>query len=63
MLTGPPLVDPKVEMLPKLCKEEIVNWNQPSLWEVIGYHYEVDRYVCWNKSNTMFVSLILIAAG
>ena len=58
MPTNPPQVDLKVEMLPELCKEEGVS-QEPTFPIIESWlHIEVGRYVCWNKSNTMLVSLI-----
>ena len=54
MPTDPTPVDPKVEMLPELWKDEDATLQLTFL--MIGY--QLPQYVCWNKSNTMVVGQI-----
>ena len=60
ILTDLPLADPEDEMLPELCKEEdaTLKW----IFSMIVC-FQVGRYVCWNKSTTMFVVQIQNEAG
>ena len=53
--TDSPLVHIWDEMLTVLYEEGGVTQNQLSLWKIVSFHIEIDRYVCWNKSNIMLV--------
>ena len=58
-----PPVDPRDEMLPQLCEEEGATLEPTSWWEIVDFIIEMGMYVCWNKSNTMFISQIQNLAG
>ena len=52
MPKDPLLVDAKDEMLPELCEEAGITLKLIFLMRD-SFNTEMDRYVCWNESNSM----------
>ena len=58
----PPPVDPKSKMQPGLGEEVGAILESMNPKHIFGFHIDMDRYVCWNNSNTMLVSQIQYTA-
>ena len=56
MPTDTPLVDLKIKKLPKQCKREDATPETTDPMTDNGFHIEIGRNVCWDKSNTVLVS-------
>ena len=47
---------PEVKSCLSHLREKVLLWKQLIPGQIICLHIEMGRNVCWNKSNTMFVS-------